>query len=206
MTVEKIKALRARTGAGVMDCRSVLAECGGDVDAAEKLMRGRRSAKIEVGLEDMRAGAVHSYVHTGDRVGVMVEVACGTDFAARTSEFKAFAHDLAMHIAAMAPLWVSPAEAPWDSGGDGIDDSRYLLTQPFIKDGSVTIGDLVAELSDRIGEPVAIRRFVRWEVGEGVPEPEPQPLAKPNSPKVAGAVLLLAAIAAALVAMLCATC
>ena len=134
----------------------------------------------------------------------MVEVECGTDFAARTSEFKEFAHDLAMHIAAMKPSWVSPEDAPWDAKDDEeIDSSRYLLLQPFIRDASRTIGDLLAELSDRIGEPVAIRRFERWEVGEEIQEEPPQPLDKPRGPTVAFAVVILLGLATCFGLMLC---
>jgi len=204
ITTEMVKGLRDKTGAGVMDCRTALTRCDGNQEAAEKLIgEERRAQPIET--PSCGAGVVHSYIHTGDRIGVMVEVECGTDFAARTDEFKTFAHDLAMHIAAMAPSWVSPEDAPWNTSGDEeIDSSRYLLLQPFIRDGSKSIGDLLAELSDRIGEPVAIRRFARWEVGEEIPPEETQPLDKPRGPLVAAAVVILLALAATFFLMLCA--
>jgi elongation factor Ts len=134
----------------------------------------------------------------------MVEVECGTDFAARTEEFKTFVHNLAMHIAAMKPSWISPEDAPWDAADDEeIDSSRYLLLQPSIKDGSQTIAELLAELSDRIGEPCAIKRFARWEIGEEV-QPEPsQPLDKPRGPMVATAAIILLGLVVTFCLMLC---
>jgi len=204
-TAEKIKILRDRTGVGVMGCCRVLNECGGDIETAEKMIRDSRTGQVPE-ISTGGAGIVHSYVHTGDRVGVLVEVSCGTDFAARTDEFKTFVHDLAMHIAAMNPLWISPIEAPWDSGDGDVDDSRYLITQPFIKDGSRTIGDLLVELSERMREPCAIRRFVRWEVGEELPEPKPQQLPKQRGPVVAAAVVLLSIVVLAVGAALCGAC
>jgi hypothetical protein len=105
----------------------------------------------------------------------------------------------------MKPSWISPEDAGWDSGEDGeIDTMRYLLLQPFIKDASRTIGELLSDLSDRLGEPCSIRRFVRWEAGEEPePEPVPQPLDKPRGPMVAAAVLILAVLAAAFGLMVC---
>lgn len=207
ITTEMVKDLRGKTGAGVMDCYAALASCGGDQAAAEELIRRRRAANpIESPTDGShRAGIVHSYVHTGDRIGTLVEVECGTDFAARTGEFRTFTHDLAMHIAAMKPSWVSPEDVSWDAKGDDgeIDSARYLLLQPFIKDATRTIGDLLAELSDRIGEPVAIRRFVRWEVGEDIRPEQPQPLDRPRGPMVAFAVVILLALAATFGLMLC---
>jgi elongation factor Ts len=206
ITAEMVKELRGRTGAGIMDCRTALAGCGGDQAAAEEVIRRNRIANLPESSDENNhgAGVIHSYIHTGSQIGVLVEVECGTDFAARTEEFKAFAHDLAIHIAAMDPLWVSPEDAPWDGQDVGIDDSRYLLLQPFVKDASRTIGDLLAELSDRIGEPVAIRRFIRWKVGENIPgEPESQTADKPSGLMVAGAVVILLALAATFSLMLC---
>lgn len=206
ITIEMVKDLRSKTGAGVMDCYATLVSCGGDQITAEELIKKRRAANlIESPTDGSRAGIVHSYVHTGDRIGVLVEVECGTDFAAKTDEFKTFTHDLAMDIAALKPSWVSPEDTPWDAAGDEeIDNVRYLLLQPFIKDASRTIGDLLAELSNRIGEPCVIRRFVRWEVGEEVQLELPQPLDKPRGPIVATAVVILLAMVATFCLMLCA--
>lgn len=203
ITVEMVKDLRARTSAGIMDCRAALERSAGDPEAAEKLIaEERRTAHVEV--RPCGAGVVHAYIHAGDRIGAMVEVECGTDFAARTEEFKTFVHDLAMHVAALNPSWISPEDVPWNASGDEeIDSSRYLLLQPFIKDGSKTIGDLLAELSDKIGEPCVVRRFARWEVGEEIQPEEAQPLDKPRGPMTAIAVLILLAMAASLGLMLC---
>jgi elongation factor Ts len=198
-----VKDLRGKTGAGVMDCHAALAKCDGDLEAAEKLIRNDQHAQ-STEIRSCGAGVVHSYVHTGDRIGVMVEVECGTDFAARTDEFRTFVHDLAMHVAALKPSWISPEDVPWNTSEDEeVDSSRYLILQPFIKDGSKSIGDLLAELSARIGEPVAIRRFVRWEVGEEIPPEMTQPLDKPRGPMVAAAVVILLALAATFFLMLC---
>jgi elongation factor Ts len=198
------KDLRARTGAGIMDCRSALQACGGDPAKAESLIRESRSARF-VAAPSCGVGVVHSYIHTGGRIGALVEVVCGTDFAARTEEFKAFAHDLAMHVAAMSPTWISPEDAPWDGQKDGeADTARYLLLQPSVRDPSRSIGDQLAELSDRIGEPCAIRRFVRWEAGEEIALEEPaQPLDKPRGLLAALAAVILLAIAATFGLMLC---
>jgi len=172
IATDMVKDLRGRTGAGVMDCYAALVSCGGDRVAAEELIRKCRGANpVEYPIDGSpKAGALHSYIHIGDRIGVLVEVECGTDFAARTVEFKTFVHDLAIHIAALKPSLVSPENVPWE----GQDKARYLLLQSFVKDASRTVGDLLAELSDRIGEPVVIKRFVRWEVGEDV-QAESQP-------------------------------
>lgn len=207
ITTEMVKDLRSKTGAGVMDCHAALTSCGGDQAAAEELIRKRQAANPVESPNDgsCKAGAVHSYVHTGGRIGVLVEVECGTDFAARTEEFKTFAHDIAMHIAALKPLWISPEDVPWDTKDDEeVDSARYLVLQPFIKDPSRTIGELLAELSNRIGEPVAIRRFVRWDIGEEIPSELPQPLDKPKGPIVAAAVVILMAMATTFFLMLCA--
>jgi len=200
-----VKELRSKTGAGVVDCYSILRSCGGDLAVAEGIIRKRRiDNPTESTAEGTRTGYVHSYVHIGDRIGVMVEVECGTDFAARTDEFKTFVHDLAIHIAAMKPSWVSPEDVPWEDSGSGeIDSARYLLLQPFIKDPSRTIGELLTELSDRIGEPCIVRRFVRWEAGEEIPEETSQPLEKSKGIKIAFSVIILLALVASLILGFC---
>jgi elongation factor Ts len=203
--IEKVKDLRGKTGAGIMDCHTALTKCGGDLEAAEQLIKIERYGR-PVEIRPCGAGVIHSYIHTGDRIGVMVEVECGTDFAAKTDEFRTFVHDLAMHIAALKPSWVSPEDVTWNTTQDGdeeVDSVRYLVLQPFIKDGSKSIGDLLVELSARIGEPVSIRRFARWEIGEEIPPETTQPLDKPKGPMVAAAVVILLAIGATLFLMLC---
>jgi hypothetical protein len=105
----------------------------------------------------------------------------------------------------MKPSWISPEDAPWNTPGDEeIDSSRYLILQPFIKDGCLTIGDLLTELSDRIGEPCVIKRFIRWDVGDEITPEEAQPLDKPKGLMIVGAVMILLAMAATFFLMLCA--
>jgi len=204
VTIEMVKDLRSKTGSGIMDCHTALSKCAGDLEAAEKLIAEERKT-LQIEARPCGAGVIHSYIHMGGHIGVLVEVACGTDFAAKTDEFKTFVHDLAMHIAAMKPSWISPEDAPWNTPGDEeIDSSRYLILQPFIKDGGLTIGDLLTELSDRIGEPCVIKRFIRWDVGDEITPEEAQPLDKPKGLMIVGAVMILLAMAATFFLMLCA--
>lgn len=169
--VEKVKALCGRTKAGVMDCRKALEYADGDLDKAEKVIwrQRQRQGLDRVDTPAGKAGVVHAYVHQGDRIGSMVEVLCDTDFAARTEEFKSFAHDLALHIAAENPEWRALADiAPIDFAAMDQDtlSRRCLLTQPHVKDPSHTVGELLNELSAKLGENCHIGRFQRWEVAD----------------------------------------
>lgn len=169
-----IKELRERTGAGVMDCKQALTEAKGDLDRAEQILK-------EKGLEVAQAkadrltgeGVVDSYIHAGSRLGVLVEVNCETDFVARNDEFKGFVHDLAMHVAAAQPLYVTRDDVPAeevkslpDAKKEDFFRAKCLTEQPFIKDESVTIGQLLTDLIAKIGENMVIRRFCRFKVGE----------------------------------------
>ena len=160
-STEQIKELRERTGAGIMDCKRAIDE-GGSMEAAEKLLKqwGLAAAGKKTGRE-AKAGLVDSYIHPGGRIGALVEVNCETDFVARTEQFRELAHEIAMQVAAMNPSRLS-AEDP---SMDGADGDVPLLDQPFIKDPSKTIRDLVHEGIAKLGENIVVRRFARFELG-----------------------------------------
>ena len=165
VTVEAIKALRDRTGAGIMDCKRALEQAEGDLDQAQGILReqGIASAarKASRTADD---GLVEAYIHKGGRVGAMVEVNCETDFVALTSDFKALAHDIAMQVAAMAPLYVDTDDIP--DGEDADPREVCLMQQPFIKDPDLTVQDLVNQAVGKLGENVRVRRFARFSLGE----------------------------------------
>jgi elongation factor Ts len=163
ISVDDIKALREQTGAGVMDCRSALAEAGGDVDKAIELLREKGLARAAKRADrETREGLVEAYVH-GGRIGVIVEINCETDFVARTDVFRTLAHDVAMQIASMTPLAVNAADIPADA--EGTPQELALLEQPFIKDPGRTISDLINDAVSSTGERIEIRRFTRYELG-----------------------------------------
>ncbi len=191
-----VKELRARTGAGVIDCRNALAECRGDLEKAQQLLRARgllaaarKSGRIA------KEGLVTSYIHGEGRLGVLVEVNCETDFVARTEDFKTLAREIALQVAASDPRYVSREDVPEElaaaeraaylakaraDGKDGADaeaeaqtqmDKFYqtscLLDQPFIRDEHRSIGDLIKEVIAKTGENIQVRRFARFRLGEG---------------------------------------
>jgi len=192
-----VKELRERTGAGIVDCKQALSECDGDMDKATEYLRkkGLASAAKRAG-RIASEGLIESYVHLGGRIGVLLEVNCETDFVAKNPEFKTLCHDLTMQIAAANPQWVNKEDVPTDAvakekeiaeakaRAEGKPDKVIpkiaegavtkwmkdvvLLEQPFVKDPSKNVDTLVKELSSKIGEKIAIRRFVRYEVGEGL--------------------------------------
>jgi len=144
---DNIKKLREMTGAGIMECKRALEEAKGDIDTAKNIIAERGLAKAEKKSERKTgSGVLESYVHNG-RVGVLLELRCETDFVAKTEDFKNLAHDLAMHIAAMNP-----------------ENVEALLAQPFIKDSSKTIGDLIKSIIAKLGENTVIERFMRYEL------------------------------------------
>ena len=165
VSLEAIKDLREQTSAGVMDCKNALEEAGGDTAKAVELLRQKGlSIAAKKSSRDTLEGVVESYIHTGNRVGAIVEVNCETDFVARTPEFKELAHNLAMQVAAMSPRYVDgevPAEDESD-GGEGL----LLMEQAFIKDPSCTIRDVVNDVMARVGENIRVRRFQRFALGE----------------------------------------
>jgi elongation factor Ts len=195
ISAQQVKELREATGAGVLECRKALQQTGGDFDKAVAILRekGLSAAAKKAGRE-ARDGLVELYSHGGGRVGVMVEVNCETDFVARTEQFRKFAHDLALHIAASSPRYLDVADVPaeelenersiarnralqegkpekiLDKIVEGRLEKFYqevcLMRQPFVKDESLTISDLLKQTIATIGENVIIRRFARWQLGE----------------------------------------
>ena len=164
-TTQLIKELRIRTSAGVMDCKRALDDSNGDIDEAEKILReqGIASAARKAG-RDTDQGVIETYVHSGGRIGSMVEINCETDFVARTEEFLTLAHDIAMQVAAMSPLAVGN-EQNIEINTSETEDSN-LLSQPFIKDPSKSIQDLINETVGKLGENIRVRRFQRFSLGE----------------------------------------
>ncbi|MBN2909355.1 translation elongation factor Ts [Polycladomyces sp. WAk] len=201
ISAAQVKELREKTGAGMMDCKKALQEANGDMEKAVEILREKGLAAAEKKAGRIAAeGIVESYIHAGGRIGVLVEVNCETDFVAKNAEFQAFVKDIAMQIAAMAPKYVRREEVPAEEvekereilrtqalnegKPEHIVDKmvagrleKYfqqvcLLEQPFIKDGDKTIDQMVKEQIARIGENISIRRFVRYELGEGLEKRE----------------------------------
>ena len=165
VTVDDIKALRQITGAGVMDSKRALEEASGDIKKAEEILRQQGIASAaKKANRATNQGLVESYIHSGGRIGAIVEVNCETDFVARTEEFKELAHSLAMQVAAMSPSYVDESSAPEDETVDAAQDC--LLQQPFIRDPAKTVQDLVNETVGKLGENVRVRRFTRFSLGE----------------------------------------
>lgn len=195
VSAKEVKELREKTGAGMMDCKKALTECSGDFEEAVKMLRTKGLA--QAAKRSGRAtseGRIDSYIHAGGKVGVLVEIGCETDFVARTDDFMNFVHDIAMHVAATAPTYVSREDVPEaeveselaiyreQAKATGKPDNilekialgkleKYysqtcLLEQPFIKNDILTIEQLRGELAGKIGENVEIKRFVRFELGK----------------------------------------
>jgi elongation factor Ts len=198
IAASEVKALRERTGAGMMDCKQALQETGGDVEAAVTLLREKGIAgAAKLSGREATEGTVQQYVHHNGKVGVLVEVDCNTDFVARNDDFVAFAKDIAAHIAATAPQFVSEEEVPAEVRAeelriassqlpDSVPEARreqaaegkvakwleevVLLKQQHVnqeRHGGKTIEEMRAELSAKTGENVVIRRFARFAIGEG---------------------------------------
>lgn len=178
----QVKELRDLTGAGIMDSKRALEETDGDVRQAQSLLMQQGLAKAEKKSGRVaQQGVVEPYIHGGGRIAALVEVNCETDFVARTDDFKALAHDVAMQVAAMAPRYVSEDEISsddWDELEREFGDRKKaleavsLLDQPFIKDPKVTIRDLNKAAIGKLGENVVVRRFARFEVGADQPAAE----------------------------------
>ena len=195
ISAEDVRRLREVTGAGMMDCKRALQEAGGDFDRAKELLRERGQAGIEKRRGRTASnGVVESYVHGEGRIGVLVELNCETDFVGRTDEFRELARELAMQVAAQAPRWVSRDEVPddvvqsekkiyaerarqmgkpenvLDRIADGMLEAFFketvLLDQPYIRDDSKQVEDLVKEIAAKVGENVVVRRFSRFQLGE----------------------------------------
>jgi len=196
ISAQDVKALRDRTGAGMMDCKKALQETDGDVEAAVDFLRAKGSAKAaKRAAKSANEGTIGSYIHFGGKIGVMVELNCETDFVAKTDEFGELAKDLAMHIAAANPLAVSPddispevverergifleqvkAEGKPEHIAEKIVEGKLrkffeessLLKQPFVKDPQKSIERLITEVSAKTGEKIEVARFSRLQVGAG---------------------------------------
>ncbi len=192
---ELVKSLRDKTGAGMMDCKRALEESNGDMELATENLRKKGAAVAAKRAErEANQGVVEAYIHAGGRIGAMVELNCETDFVAKTPEFKQLAHDIAMQIAAMSPVFVSKEDV--DEGtlkkeieiykaqavnegkrpeiAEKIAEGRLekfyqevcLLEQSFIKDSGKTIKDLLSDATGKVGEKVGVRRFHRYHLGE----------------------------------------
>ena len=195
ITAEQVKELRDKTGAGMMDCKQALAASGGNIEKAIDYLRKKGAATAEKRADRLtNQGLVEAYIHTGGRIGAMVEVNCETDFVAKTDDFKAVAKDLAMQIAAMNPRYISREDVPRETVEHELEIYRTqaknekkpeqvvekvatgrlekfyqevcLLEQTFIKDSGRTIKDLILELTAKTGEKITIRRFRRFHLGE----------------------------------------
>jgi elongation factor Ts len=164
ISADVVKELRGKTGAGVMDCKKALQDVGGDMQKAAEMLKERGLALAQKKAERAaNQGLIECYVHQGGQIGVMVEVNCETDFVARTAEFKELAHDIALQIAAMSPKYIHPDEVA--QGADADPQTLCLLLQPFIKDPTKNIQDLIAETIAKVGENIKVRRFCRFELG-----------------------------------------
>ena len=193
---EDIKALREATGVGIMDCKAALTKAGGDIEQAKKVLREEGKDLLASNEKEREAneGRVEAYIHHSGKVGVLMEVACNTDFAANSDDFRTFMRDITMHIAASNPRFIAPEDIPaevieekkeasrkeMEKAGkpaemiekivEGRIDKFYieacLLKQPFVKDPSHTIEDLLADLRSKTGENIFVKRFARYEIGE----------------------------------------
>ena len=192
-TIEKIKQLREETAAGMMDVKRALDESDGDVEGARRVLRERGQAiAAKKSARETHEGLIEAYVHFNGRVGVLIEVNCETDFVARTPEFREFTRNVALHVASMNPLTVSPEDIPQEALDEEraiaesqaaemgkpaeitarivegrmkkFVDEKALLTQPYVKEPDKTVGELLQETIQRVGENIVIRRFVRYEL------------------------------------------
>jgi len=160
-----IKELRDQSRAGIMDCRSALLETEGDIEKALELLKERSLLKAEKKADRAtKQGLVEAYIHTGGRIGALVEVNCETDFVARTDEFKELAHELAMQVAALSPRFISEEEIP--EGDDVEPQTDCLLLQCHIKDPGKTIRDLINETIAKVGENIRVNKIARFELRE----------------------------------------
>lgn len=197
ITAAMVQELRQITGAGMMECKKALAECDGDMEKAKDYLRKKGLATASKKAGRIAAeGMVHAYIHGGGRIGVLLEVNIETDFAARTDDFKDLVHQIALHIAAFSPQYVRREEVPPEViahereiyieqlRNEGKPDKVIekivegkinkfysevcLMDQPFAFDTKITITDMVNNVTAKIGEKISVRRFVRWELGEGL--------------------------------------
>ena len=195
VTAAQVQALRKATGAGMMDCKRALTEAGGDQEKATEILRKKGAMKAaKRHARETREGLIHSYIHMGGKIGVLVEANCETDFVARTDEFRQLAKDVAMHIAASDPEVINRSqlsdeiiekereiyrEQARNSGKPekvierivvGRLEKYYqevcLLDQPFVKNPDITVGQLIKETAAKLGENLQVRRFARFQLGQ----------------------------------------
>ncbi len=165
ISISNIKELRGQSGAGIMDCRNALVETEGDIGKALEVLKQRSLFKAEnKSRRSTSQGLIETYIHTGGRIGAMVELNCETDFVARTDEFKELAHNLAMQVAAQDPLCISEEQVPEDA--DMEPQIACLLLQPYIKNPEQTIQEIISETVAKTGENIKVGRFVRFELGQ----------------------------------------
>jgi elongation factor Ts len=168
ISIETVKELRNRTNVGIADCNKALLEMGGDIEKAIEFLK-QRGAAIAEAKKDAAAteGIVEAYIHHTRRVGSLVELNCETDFVARTPEFKDLAHDLAMQVAAAAPQFLTSEDVPSQAEAEAEADPQTvcLLNQPFIKDPTRTVQEIIAETIAKVGENIKVSRFARFELG-----------------------------------------
>ncbi len=191
--MEAVKSLRFKTSAGMVECKDALKEANGDIDKAVEILRKKGIAKAAKKTDRVTSqGVIESYIHMGDRIGVLLEVNCETDFVARTEDFRKLTKDIAMQVAAANPLYVTREEAPAEAIEkekeiaraqikdkpapvvekivEGKLEKYYsetcLLEQPFIKDPNLKIKDLLTQAIAKTGENIVVRRFSRFEIGE----------------------------------------
>jgi len=195
ISTEDVKKLRGLTGVGVMDCRNALVKAEGNIDKAKQILREEGKELLAHKGREAKEGRVEAYLHHSGKVGVLVEVICNTDFAADSREFRQFTRDLAMQVAASKPRYLSPDVVPaadleeekavylkqiekegkppqimekiLEGRLKKFLDENCLIKQPFIKDPTLTIEDLLGNLCSKTGENIQIKRFCRFEVGEG---------------------------------------
>jgi elongation factor Ts len=164
ISIEAVKELRKRTNVGIADCNKALLEVDGDMEKAVEFLKQRGAAIAEKKKdESVSEGIIEAYVHHTKRIGALVELNCETDFVARTAEFKELAHSLAMQIAATSPISLTSDDLPPEVQAD--PQTVCLLNQPFIKDPSRTVQDIIAETIAKVGENIKVRRFARFELG-----------------------------------------
>ncbi len=195
VTTEMVKDLRQATGAGVLEAKKALVATDGDFEAAVDILREKGAARAAKRAErSANEGIIEMYAHPGNRVGVMLELNCETDFVARNDQFKELAHDLALHIAAMSPLYLTTEDVPTEELDREVEVLRSqalaegkpenivekivsgrinkyyeevcLMEQGFVKDDSIKIKDMITEAVSSIGENIQLRRFARYELGE----------------------------------------
>lgn len=195
ISAKMVKQLREKTGAGIMDCKQALSECDVDLDQAIDFLRkkGLATAAKRAGRA-ITEGIIHSYIHMGGKLGVLVEIGCETDFVAKNEDFKEFAKNISMHIAAANPLGINAEDVPEELINkereiyraqalemgkpenmiDKITEGKLnkfikescLLNQPYVRDPQITIADLLNELIAKIGENITVKRFARFQIGE----------------------------------------